>query len=195
MTWQAASSASWLTALPASGAGNGQITVSVNPAGLSAGTYSGTISITDSTGGVTPIFVTYAITSKPALVITPPVPVFTTSGIRCSPAQTLTATSTSRTVAYFSTHQHAGGKNRLQVSPTQGQTTGSVNVTTNPAGLGNGVYDGAVIFTPTDQAVNSVAVPVTLIVGCGQGGCQLQPEISLSLTAQASSPVARLVRL
>lgn len=191
VTWQAASSASWLTALPASGAGNGQITVSVKPAGLSAGAYSGTISITDSAGGVTPIFVTYAITSKPALVITPPVLVFTTSsGSVTPPAQTLTATSTSRTVAYSISTQIStpAGGNWLQVSPTQGQTTGSVNVTTNPAGLGNGVYDGAVIFTPTDQTVNSVAVPVTLIVGCGQGGCQLQPEILAVVNGASFQP-------
>ena len=79
VTWNASSSASWLTALPASGTGNGQITVSVNPAGLSAGNYSGIIRITDSSGGVISVLVTYAIADKPALVISPPVLVFTTA--------------------------------------------------------------------------------------------------------------------
>ncbi|MGA7237318.1 MAG: Ig-like domain-containing protein [Bryobacteraceae bacterium] len=191
VTWQAASSASWLTALPASGAGNGQITVSINPAGLSAGAYTGTISMTDSTGGVTPIFVSYTVTSKPALVITPPVLVFTTGSASVTPpAQTLTATSTSRTVAYSVSTQVStpAGGNWLQVSPTQGQTTGTIDVTANPEGLSNGVYDGAVIFTPTDQTVNSVAVPVTLIVGCGQGGCQLQPEIVAVVNGASFQP-------
>ncbi len=191
VTWQAASSDTWLTALPASGAGNGQITVTVNPAGLSAGTYTGTISITDSTGGVTPIFATYTVTSKPALVIAPSVLVFTSSTESIAPpAQTLTATSTSRTVAYSVSTQISApaGGNWLQVSTTQGQTTGSVTVTANPAGLSDGVYDGAVIFTPTEQAVNSVAVPVTLIVGCGQGGCQVQPEIAAVVNGASFHP-------
>ena len=50
-------------------------------------------------------------------------------------------------------------------------------MTANPANLANGVYDGWCLFTPTDNTLNPVAVPVTLIVGCGQGGCQLQPTI------------------
>ena len=47
----------------------------------------------------------------------------------------------------------------------------------NPAGLSNGVYDGSVLFTPIEAGINQVAVPVTLIVGCSQGGCLLQPRI------------------
>jgi adhesin/invasin len=52
-----------------------------------------------------------------------------------------------------------------------------VTVNANPAGLSQGVYDGSVLFTPVENGVNSVAVPVTLLVDCAQGGCLTQPHI------------------
>jgi adhesin/invasin len=167
VSWTASSSASWLSATPASGSGPGQITVSVNPAGLAVGAYTGSISITGADGSVAPVSVIYTITAKPALVITPHILVFSTTGNTVAPAaQTLTATSTSRTVAYQVSVQVStpSGGSWLQVSSSQAQTPGSVTVSANPAGLSQGVYDGSVVFTPTESGVNAVAVPVTLIV-------------------------------
>jgi adhesin/invasin len=109
-SWTLSSSAPWLSALPASGTGSGQITVSVNPAGLGVGTYTGSIAVMDSTGGVALVFVTYTVTSKPALVTTPPTLVFTASTNTVTPgAQTLTATSSSRQIVYSisTTGQHS----------------------------------------------------------------------------------------
>ena len=63
-----------------------------------------------------------------------------------------------------------------------------VTVTANPANLASGVYDGSVLFTPTDKTLNSVALPVTLIVGCGQGGCQLQPTIIAVVNGASFQP-------
>jgi adhesin/invasin len=191
VTWTASSSDSWLAALPASGTGSVRITVSVNPAVLSVGNYSGFIRITDSSGGVNLVPVTYAITDKPALVASPPVLVFSTANNTIPPAaQTLNATSSSRTLAYSVSTKVStpSGGNWLQVSTSQGQTPGTVTVTANPANLSNGVYDGSVLFTPTDSTVNSVALPVTLIVGCGQGGCQLQPSILAVVNGASFQP-------
>jgi adhesin/invasin len=60
-----------------------------------------------------------------------------------------------------------------------------VSVSVNPSGLSDGVYDGSLLFTPTDTNINQVAVPITLIVGCGQGGCVMEPNI-LSIVNGAS---------
>ena len=154
VTWTASSSDSWLAALPANGIGSGRITVSVNPAGLSVGNYSGFIRITDSSGGVNLVLVTHAISDKPALVISPPVLVFTTSGNTITPAaQTLKATSSSRTITYSVSVKVStpSGGNWLQV-PQSGPNPGTVTVTVNPANLANGVYDGSVLlFRPIAQ--------------------------------------------
>jgi adhesin/invasin len=76
----------------------------------------------------------------------------------------------------------------LQISTTQGQTAGTVVVTANPAGLASGIYDGSVLFTPTESGINQVAVPVTLIVDCGQGGCVLQPNILAVVNGASFQP-------
>jgi adhesin/invasin len=191
VTWSASSSDSWLTALPASGTGSGRITVSVNPAALSVGNYSGFIRVTDSSGGVNLVPVTYVITAKPALSISPPVLVFSAANNTLTPPpQTLNATSSSRPVAYSVSVKVStpSGGSWLQVAPSQGQTPGAVTVSANPANLANGVYDGSVLFIATDSTVNPVSLPVTLIVGCGQGGCQLQPTILAVVNGASFQP-------
>ena len=47
LNWSAAADQSWLTCNPTSGTGAGTVAVSVNPNGLSAGTYTGTIMVSD----------------------------------------------------------------------------------------------------------------------------------------------------
>jgi adhesin/invasin len=168
VSWTVSSSASWLSASPASGSASGPITVSVNPAGLAVGVYPGSIRISGSDGSAAVVLLTYTITDKPALVITPPSLVFTTSNNTVSPAaQALTVTSTSRTITYRVSAQVStpSGGTWLQVSPAQGQTAGSVTVSANPAGLSQGIYGGSVVFSPAESGLNSVALPVTLIVG------------------------------
>ncbi len=179
-TWTASSSASWLAAVPASGTTPGQFVVSVNPAGLSAGNYSGSIGVTTGSGGASAVLVNYTITSKPTLVVAPPVLAFATNSNTLPPApQMLQATSSSRQIAYAVSIQVSTppAGTWLKASPGTGQTVGTVAVTADPTGLSPGIYDGSVLFTPTESGVNSVAVPVTLVVGCGQGGCIMQSII------------------
>ncbi|MEK7408729.1 MAG: hypothetical protein AAB225_26995 [Acidobacteriota bacterium] len=66
--------ANWLSATPGSGSTPGQVTVSVNPAGLTVGTYRGNVALTPSTAGsVLNIAVTLTVisTASPAPVINP----------------------------------------------------------------------------------------------------------------------------
>ena len=180
VSWTATASAAWLGVLPAGGTTPGQITVTVNPAGLAVGTYTGSIRVMAADGSVTLVLVTYTITDKPALVVTPHILVFTTSNNTVTPAaQSLSVTSTSRATAYNVSAEMSSpsGGTWLHVSPAQGQTAGTVTVSVNPAGLSQGVYDGTVVFTPVENGLNSVAVPVTLLVGCTQGGCVTAPNI------------------
>ncbi|HLP59806.1 MAG TPA: M28 family peptidase, partial [Candidatus Deferrimicrobium sp.] len=65
LNWQASENTAWLTCSPISGTGNGIINVSVNPGGLSAGVYTGTISITDANASNSPQNVSVTLTVKP----------------------------------------------------------------------------------------------------------------------------------
>jgi uncharacterized protein (TIGR03437 family) len=179
VNWGATPSASWLAAEPGAGTTPGQIDVTVNPAGLAPGTYTGVIRIVNNAAVAALVQVTYTISDKPALIIAPPTLVFSTIDSSVTPpAQTLRPTSSSRPIRYNVTVPALpSGGTWLQVTPATGTTPGTVSVTANPAGLGNGIYDGIVLFSPTEAGLNQVAVPVTLIVGCTQGGCQQQPNI------------------
>ncbi|MGQ0666234.1 MAG: BACON domain-containing protein, partial [Nitrospiraceae bacterium] len=46
LNWTASDNTSWLSVTPGSGSGSGTLTASVNTAGLAAGTYNGTITVT-----------------------------------------------------------------------------------------------------------------------------------------------------
>lgn len=191
LAWTAISSAPWLAVTPASGTTPGQITVSVNPAGLAAGRYTGSIRIADANGGVASVPVTYVITNKPVLTISPATMTFVTAGNTMTPAaQTLTTTSSSRAIAYGVAVQMSTppGGGWLQVSAAQGRTPGALTVNVNPAGLPSGIYDGSVLFTPTESAIQPVVVPVTLILGCGQGGCLVQPRILAVVNGASFQP-------
>jgi adhesin/invasin len=63
---------------------------------------------------------------------------------------------------------------------------GSVFVRVDLTGLGKGIYNGTVLLTPADSSINSVAIPVTLLVACGQGGCTGFPATILGVVNGAS---------
>src|SRR4029077_1253430 len=64
LSYTTMSSATWLSATPASGSAPGSLSVSVSPTGLAAGTYNGTITVTSSGASNSPqkIAVTLAVT-------------------------------------------------------------------------------------------------------------------------------------
>jgi adhesin/invasin len=76
----------------------------------------------------------------------------------------------------------------LKVSPGTGQTIGTVTVNADPAGLKQGIYNGSVLIRPTESGLTSVTVPVTLVVGCGQGGCIPQPTITAVVNGASFQP-------
>jgi hypothetical protein len=58
LNWSIVDNAGWLSASPASGTGSAVVTVSVNPSGLSAGKYYGTLTISDANASNSPAYVT-----------------------------------------------------------------------------------------------------------------------------------------
>jgi adhesin/invasin len=189
LSWTTSASAPWIIVSPTGGSTPSRANIFVNPAGLPAGNYSGSVVFSSSTGGTAAVLVTYTINSKPALVITPPAMVFTaTSTTITPPAQTLTTSSSAGPISYSVTAQVATPTRGtwLKVSPASGQTAGSVQVSVDLTGLSKGTYNGSVLFTPGDSSINSVAVPVSLLVACGQGGCTDLPATILSVVNGAS---------
>jgi uncharacterized protein (TIGR03437 family) len=66
LSWTATASDSWLSVLPASGTAPSNFSVSVSPAGLSAGTYNGAIQILAASASNSPLSIAVTLTVAPA---------------------------------------------------------------------------------------------------------------------------------
>lgn len=161
------SGGNWLSVAPTTGTNSAVLTVSVNPAGLSAGTYSGSINVTSTqTANNLSISVTLNVTQV-TVAYTPSPPSFSFAyQVGGSPpgSQNLTiSTSPSANIGFSLSSSTASGGNWLSVTPASGTTPGSVSVSVNPAGLSPNTYDGSIVIT--GLGTNSpLTIPVTLTV-------------------------------
>ena len=157
----------WLSVTPSSGISSATLTVSVNPAGLKAGSYVGSISVTSNqTSNNLTISVTLNVTQVTVAYTVGPSSLSFAYQVGGSPpgSQNLTiSTSPSANIGFSLSPSTASGGSWLSVTPTSGVTSASVSVSVNPAGLGPGVYNGSIAVTGT--GTNSpLAVPVSLTV-------------------------------
>ena len=159
----------WLLLGAASGTtGDPGFSVSVNPAGLSPGTYVGAINVqSTTTADSVQLTVTLTITGNASLSVTPSVPpafLYQLGGTAPS-AQQLTVTATGGTLPF--SVALSPSVPWLVVNPLSGSAGTSPAVLTlsaSPTGLVSGVYSTSVIVTP--QGGNALTpVPITLIIG------------------------------
>ena len=159
------------------------VTVTTNTAGLAPGTYSGNVAVTGS-GNTLVIPVTVSVPALLDLTVgdpqsqfgpgslgslnlavqagagPPPVQVVPVTIVNCAiPMQCVAVIPNDLSSVVASVQTHSGG-NWLDASLSQSQ--GAVVVSANPAGLGPGVYLGAVTLTASGAA--SVQFPVVLVV-------------------------------
>jgi len=176
LTYTAAASTtsggSWLSVSPASGSTPATLDVLANPAGLAAGSYSGTIQViaTTAISGGTPaaatgsphnIAVSMTITENAGLAVSPTSLSFTYQTGAAQPApQALTVTTGSTTPFTVST----SGAAWLSVAPAAGTTPGTVNVSVNAAGLNPGSYNANITIAATGMANSPQTIPVALTV-------------------------------
>ncbi|MBV9145036.1 MAG: hypothetical protein JO065_03915 [Acidobacteria bacterium] len=158
----AASGGTWLSAT-GGGTTPGNVSVSVNPAGLAAGTYTGTVSVaaTGSSNSPQNVAVTLTVATPPNLSVTPTALAFTyTVGSVTPPAQTFAVNSSGAALTYSVA---ASGGSWLSAS-SGGTTPSNVSVSVNPAGLTAGTYSGSVSVTATGAANSPQTVSVTLTI-------------------------------
>ena len=160
------SGGAWLTASPASGTTPASVTVTVNPTGLAAGTYNGSIAISSSLGTVT-VPVTLTIAAAATMMVTPSTLAFGFQQGGSPPSsQSLSVSSTTPTSFTASATTSSGGA-WLAVSPTSGTTPATLGVSANPGALAVGTYSGSVTVS---SSLGTVTVPVTLTVTASGGG-------------------------
>ncbi len=148
----ASSSASWISVNPASGTIPAELQVSVSPAGLSANTYQGTITITvpNANPSIITISVTLVVASAgPAASVQPLGLTFNLTQGAAAATQTVTIGNLTNQAQTFSASASVNsGANWLSVSPTSGTipAVGSAGlaVTVDPSKLQPGTFTGTV---------------------------------------------------
>ena len=155
------SGGAWLSVTPTSGTGNAVLTASVNPAGLAAGTYSGTISVTPTGAAAQTVAVTLTVAQVSTLAASPNPLAFAYVVPNPNPAaQSLTVTSSGQAVNFTATASSSGW---LSVTPASGTTPATLSVSVNPTNLGAGNYTGSIALSGTGGTLQ-LTVNVTLMV-------------------------------
>jgi uncharacterized protein (TIGR03437 family) len=157
------SGGNWLSVSPAGGTTPASLSVSVNPSGLSPGTYSGTITISAPGASNSPqtVSVSLAVTSAPKISASPSLLNYAyQNGGNLPQAQAITVSAT-RAVAFTVA---ASGGSWLSVSPTGAATPASLSVSVNPAGLNPGTYNGTITITASGASDSPQTVSVNLAV-------------------------------
>ena len=187
LSYNASTSAGWLSASPPSGSTPGTLSVSVSPSGLAAGTYTGTVSVTASGAANSPqqVSVTLTVTAAvPNLRLSPGAFTFNFKSGGTNPAaQTLTVSSTGTALNYIVST--AGSW--LSATPGSGTTTGTVNLSVNPSGLAVGTYSGSVSISSSGAGNSPQTVGVTLIVSAAAANLLQVSARTLSMQPASAS--------
>ena len=183
----AASGGSWLSVSPASGTTPASLSVSVDPTGLSPGSYDGTITITAPGASNSPQTVSVSLTvtsstSAPTISLNPNVLNYTYQSGGNLP-QALAVTVTASSAVAFTAAASGGGW--LSVSPASGTTPASLSVSVNPTGLSPGSYNGTITITAPGASNSPQTVSVSLVVSSiGTATINVNPSV-LNYTYQS----------
>ncbi|WP_157178273.1 BACON domain-containing protein [Terriglobus roseus] len=164
VSWSASSSAAWLTATPATGASTpASFNVTANAATLAAGTYSGTVTVTPSSGNAVTISVAFTVSAvSTAIVQTNPASVYLFSPTGTSPAPVVVAVQNAGT----GTMPWSASSNAAWLTPTPASASAPGNLTLTPAtsALAAGTTVANVTLSSTNAA-STLTLPVTLHLG------------------------------
>jgi uncharacterized protein (TIGR03437 family) len=169
LNWTASvTSGAWLTVSPASGTGAATLAIAANIAGLSSGSYSGTIQVAAAGASNTPqtVAVTLTVVQATASAIS-----LTAASLQfAATAGTSPTTQSFQVLNRFSgvlgwtaTANTLVGSNWLSVSPTAGVAPTTLTVSVASASLAKGIYLGNITITALTSA-NALNSPQSLLV-------------------------------
>lgn len=179
VTYQATLSAGpWLTVSPMYSPVPATARLFVNPTTLAAGTYTGAITFTPSSGAAVTVQVTLVVKAAPSeLILNPKALTFThTRGLTPPAAATIAVSSTDAALAFSAT---IAGAPWASVSPKTGFAypggftvpgaglTGPLTVTVTPGDLVPGSYKATLTIAAPAAKTKSLTVPITLVVNPG----------------------------
>jgi len=190
-----ASSTGWLLVGPQNGntGSNNVLTVSVNPFGLSAGTYTGSVNVTTGAASISiPVTLNIGTSSFNSIQSSPSSLNFQAQV--GSPSATQTLLLSSAVARNFLATASTSSGSWLQVTPNSGVTPAYLTVTVSPLAVGQaGTYNGIIQITNLSDGT-SFAVPVTMTLS-GAMLTATPQSLNFSLPAGSPSPSTQSVQL
>ena len=159
LTWSASDSVPWLTLSPASGTGNGAMTLTVTTGTLATGSYSGTITLAATGAPSVTIPVTFTVAAASTISASPTsLSYAATQGGANPSSQTVTVTNTGGTLTWTA----SGNATWLSLTPASGSGTGTLTAGVNTAGLAAGTYTGTITVAASGSALQTVGIALTV---------------------------------
>ncbi|MGC4053316.1 MAG: hypothetical protein QM757_28765 [Paludibaculum sp.] len=188
--------AAWLQVTPTTATATAYLSVSIAPAGLTAGTYLTNLTVTGNGGGTLQIPVSLKVNPQADITLKPKSMAFSyASGGTIPAGQALTVSSTAAAFNWTGSSNAAW----LLLSSAAGASGATTTVSVDPTGLAAGTYNGAVTITAPGTASGSVALPVTLTVTSASSGATTYyaspSALYLSYTVGGSAPAPAPVRI
>jgi uncharacterized protein (TIGR03437 family) len=150
----------WLSLLSASG---NTITVGVNPSGLLAGSYTGSVQITASGAANSPLTipVNLSVTGFPSFDVSQDAVALAALPFQCQPVSTTISVGNNSNTP-FNISMDVTASTWLSVTPLSGTTPLLVTVTADPTGLRPGNYGGSVIISSGGEQKKIIPVNLTI---------------------------------
>ena len=186
------SGGSWLSASLSASTTQAVVTVSVNPANLTAGTYTGTVAIAlpGATNSPQNVAVTFVVSGTAILAATPANLNFAYLPGNPNPsAQTVNITS-SQPVSFS---MATGNGSWLAVTSSSTTTPASLTASVNPAGLADGSYQATITITSANATNSPMVISVGLVVS-NEPTIVASPS-SLTFTAAGANPPSQSINL
>ena len=194
LTTQTNSGQPWLNVSAASGTTPGNFAVGVNTAGLTPGTYDGSVNVTtnQSNSAAQTIPVRLVVSNTALLVVSPGSLTFSIpAGTITSSFQNVSVTSTDGSPIGFNiTPSTSTGSNWLLASSASGTTAANLSFSANPNALAIGTYSGTITVTATTPNVanSPQTIPVTLNITPTASLATSPTSLSFSQTINGSAP-------
>jgi uncharacterized protein (TIGR03437 family) len=165
--WSSTSSQPWLSLSPSGGVTlPAQPTIAVNPTGMAAGNYQGTLTIT-TPDGVQTVAVTLAVSASAVLTSRPGSTIFyyqTSGAVPAGQSVFFSVSDITLNAGLDLTGAVTANAPWISVATFQK----SIQVSVDPRGLTNGVNSGTITVAPS--ALGSFTLPVVLVINNGAGG-------------------------
>ncbi len=187
----------WLLISPANGTTPATVSVSVNPGGLAAGAYQGSVTFTPTAAGAASqvLQITLNVSNTALMNVSPGTLSFDfVLGATAPKIATVSLTSTGDPLNFTLTWTTAsGGSSWLAVAPSAGTTPANLTVFVSAASLPVGTYTGSITVTAT--GANSQTIPVTARVTSGVNLSASPTSLAFSQPIGGAAPPAQIVAL